>query len=1065
MILIHLFPNFCVSFVRIHLLVSACFLLPITLSFAGEIDSSEPAVELDTITVEGKAMRTLGPMEGLQLSKEQLPSNVQSLSSKDIKESLSTSLGDLMNSKLQSVNVNDFAGNPFQMDITFRGFSASPQLGTPQGLSVFVDGVRVNEPFGDVVNWDLIPLNAISSMDVFPGSNPLFGLNTLGGALSLRTKNGFDDTGLNVTFQGGSWDRKKGEISAGWNNGTFGAFASFTGFDEEGWRVNSPSGVNQGFARFDWRGDNFSLRFSTLAVGNKLLGNGLLPIDMYNKNPESVFTSPDQTENELQQYTLGGEFFFNDEWSLTGQIYRRDSNRSATTGDIYEDFDEMTSGPNGWKLGNSDGKTTAFGQPVCQYQDVNRDNIPDYFLPKDSNGDGDPDTDEFGNLIVDPNTINIPLTSKDLAQNVELVPALNGRNETGGCGRLHYPNYGKKPGDLGGPVRYRNGKGDFSGDPLSAQGWIEGTPIGVLSRTELKQQTDGASLQLNWNGEKHKFMVGGSVDAATTDFDSRQRLGLMDENRRVYLDPANIDPIFLAARQDIHNNSFLGKSTTFSGYFNETYSPWDNLHLNFSGRFNQTRVDNQMRARTRAGAENLHSISDIHSVMPDVILCSTTDPASCGTKASYNIGEFSRDVKASADPRQGFGRFSETPTAETFDYSSFNPSLGISYLPFQSQDEFYKDMNLFFNWSRGSRVPSSVELGCGYDGTPVKSDPSNPDSIDTPKSLASIGGACTLPTTLSGDPFLPQIRANNYEFGLRGKLFEGMMTGLVQDINWNASVYRTDLEDDIYLVGVTPDRSFFDTIGDTRRQGVEFGISGKAGIVDFSVNYGYTDATFQSDLIMLSPHNSSAEYRASSIEAEFSNSGKPRYDANGRPVRPFYDMTRINVGDRMPGVPLHNINATLNFHFTPKWQFGVTMIAHSDSFVRGNENNDHVQGVFDLMEVSDFDPITFEQIFKTVPTTRKFKDAGSIPGYVIFNLKTRFEVFKGFSVFGMVNNLFDNKYATAGRLGINPFSPSQKGAIGSSGWNYNSNDWQNSTFIGPGAPRAFWVGFDYKFEP
>ena len=178
-------------------------------------ESEVETSELDSVIVEGKPTAKISPLEGLQLEKEQIPGNIQSISAKEIKESLSTSMGDLMNSHLQSVNVNDYQGNPFQMDISYRGFSASPQLGTPQGLSVFIDGVRVNEPFGDIVNWDLIPMNALSSMDVFPGSNPLFGLNTLGGALSLRTKNGFDDSGVNLRFTGGSWDRKKGELTAG----------------------------------------------------------------------------------------------------------------------------------------------------------------------------------------------------------------------------------------------------------------------------------------------------------------------------------------------------------------------------------------------------------------------------------------------------------------------------------------------------------------------------------------------------------------------------------------------------------------------------------------------------------------------------------------------------------------------------------------------------------------------------------------------------------------------------------------------------------------------------------
>jgi iron complex outermembrane receptor protein len=1033
--------NFVVLLPYGHRLRPLCLLILIpwiSPVFAKEVDESG-FDELETITVEEDKSTTIGPWEGLQLSREELPANVQSLSSKDIKESLATSLGDLMNSKLQSVNVNDYAGNPFQMDITFRGFSASPQLGTPQGLSVFLDGVRVNEPFGDIVNWDLIPMNALSGMDVFPGSNPLFGLNTLGGALALRTKNGFEDAGVDVSFQGGSWDRKKGELTAGWNKGKLGAFIAFTGFDEEGWRVNSPSQVNQGFARFDWRDDNFSLRFSTLAVGNTLLGNGLIPKDMYNRHPESVFTSPDSTENELQQYNLGGELFFNDNLSLTGQIYRRDSNRTSLAGDIYEDFDEMDEGRGANKLEAVPEPPTSNGKPipVCQYQDVNNDNIPDYYVVKDLNGDGFLDDDEYE--IIDRSTINAPLTQKLAEDNVELLPPLNEN-----CGRLRYNN----PGGPGSPVRPRNGK-KWPAGSVASKGWIEGTPIGVLSNTAIKQKTDGASLQLNWNSDLHKFMVGGSIDAADTDFETSQRLGLIDADHRVYSDPAHIDPIYVAAREDIRNNSFTGKSTTFSGYFSETYSPWDNLHLSVAGRFNQTRVKNRVRARTRVGFEALHQILDIHKFRPNVILCKGTDPASCPPEANYNIGEFDQDVRQPLDPTLGLGKYSETPTSETFDYTSFNPSLGISYLPFKDKNVFYKDLNLFFNWSQGTRAPSSVELGCAYDGTLVPEDPSDPDSPLTPKSFATVGGACTLPTSLSGDPYLPQIFANSFEFGLRGSLFK--------DWGWNATVYRTDLQDDIYLVGLTPDRSFFDTIGDTRRQGIEFGFSGKVGIVDFSLNYGYTDATFQSNLVMVSPHNSSA---AVISPDDFDYYISVPYDAEGRPMKALDDMIEIEPGDRMPGIPLHNINATLNFHLAPKWEFGINMIAHSSSFVRGNENNEHRQGGFD--RYYGFDPGNSRD--RLLLKGQPFKDSGSVAGYVIFNLKTRYQLTKGLSVFGMVNNLFDRRYATAGRLGINPFSPSERGAIGPSGWNYNSRDWQNSTFIGPGAPRAFWLGIDYKFE-
>ena len=101
-----------------------------------------------------------------------------------------TQASGFVNRRFTGVYVNEVQGNPFQVDLNFRGYTASPLLGTPQGISVYLDGVRMNQPFGDVVSWDLIPRNAIAEMTLMPGSNPLFGLNTLGGALSVRTKTG-----------------------------------------------------------------------------------------------------------------------------------------------------------------------------------------------------------------------------------------------------------------------------------------------------------------------------------------------------------------------------------------------------------------------------------------------------------------------------------------------------------------------------------------------------------------------------------------------------------------------------------------------------------------------------------------------------------------------------------------------------------------------------------------------------------------------------------------------------------------------------------------------------------
>jgi iron complex outermembrane receptor protein len=165
------------------------------------------AQELQQVIVIGNA-----PLPGFGLPLNQIPSNVQTANSSDIQREQTTDVADYLNNNFSGVNVSESAGNPFQLDIYYHGFTASPLLGTPEGLSVYVDGVRVNESFGDTVNWDLIPESAISTVSLISGSNPVFGLNTLGGALSLQTKSGHADPGTEFEAYGGSFGRRSSRV-------------------------------------------------------------------------------------------------------------------------------------------------------------------------------------------------------------------------------------------------------------------------------------------------------------------------------------------------------------------------------------------------------------------------------------------------------------------------------------------------------------------------------------------------------------------------------------------------------------------------------------------------------------------------------------------------------------------------------------------------------------------------------------------------------------------------------------------------------------------------------------
>src|SRR5256885_5619572 len=168
------------------------------------------ALELPTVDVVGPT-----PLPGLGTPIRDVPANVQIYTSKDLAGQRQTNVTDYLEQNPTGISSNASQGNPFQPDVNFRGFSASPLLGTPQGVSIFQDGVRVNEPFGDVVNWDLIPQSAIASIQLIPGSNPAFGLNTLGGAVAVYTKSGAQYPGGAVAVSGGSFGRRNAEFEWG----------------------------------------------------------------------------------------------------------------------------------------------------------------------------------------------------------------------------------------------------------------------------------------------------------------------------------------------------------------------------------------------------------------------------------------------------------------------------------------------------------------------------------------------------------------------------------------------------------------------------------------------------------------------------------------------------------------------------------------------------------------------------------------------------------------------------------------------------------------------------------
>ena len=264
------------------------------------------------------------PLPSIGTPINQVPSNVQTGSAKSIDQQQSLDLSEFLDNNLGSVNTSNTVANPYQADVAFRGFTASPLLGTPQGLSVFVDGVRVNEPFGDIVNWDLIPANAIANINLIPGSNPLFGLNTLGGALAVHTKSGAEFPGFRATAYGGSWARRAFEFEAGGvdKEKNLDYFVAGNIFKENGWREHSSSDVKQIFGKVGWQDDTSDLDLSVALADTMMEGTQAVPLSALNK-PAKAYTYPDSIGNEMAMVNLKGSHFLTDDKLVAGNVYYR----------------------------------------------------------------------------------------------------------------------------------------------------------------------------------------------------------------------------------------------------------------------------------------------------------------------------------------------------------------------------------------------------------------------------------------------------------------------------------------------------------------------------------------------------------------------------------------------------------------------------------------------------------------------------------------------------------------------------------------------------------------------
>ena len=314
---------------RLHIGALGLAALPWPLSQGlAQTASPEAAIALPEIEVIATSPLPSGGGE----NRDKIPAQVQTVPAEDFARTNSPSVTDTLQQQVPAAVSIDTNGNPFSQSLFFRGFQASPLQGTPQGLAVYQNGIRVNEVFGDTVNWDLIPPQAIYSADIFT-NNPVFGLNALGGAVSLQMKNGFLWQGFEAQVMGGSFGRVSGQFEYGKQIDDYSLYVTGDATRDSGWRHFSPSSLFRLYGDLGYRAQGNELHFTASGARTTLGVIGPTPVELLSQQGESaVFTSPQTTLNDAGTVAFNGKFDINPQWSVASNFYIRTFEQHHTDG-------------------------------------------------------------------------------------------------------------------------------------------------------------------------------------------------------------------------------------------------------------------------------------------------------------------------------------------------------------------------------------------------------------------------------------------------------------------------------------------------------------------------------------------------------------------------------------------------------------------------------------------------------------------------------------------------------------------------------------------------------------
>ena len=257
--------------------------------------------QLETIEVTSSIAPTAGPRIG-----SGIPARISTVTGQAIDAWEPRILADALGTQT-GVSLYDDLGSPFKLNMSTRGFNVGPVVGLPPGVSVFLDGVRQNEPDAAEVNFDLLPMEHVQRVELLSGSGSLLGPNSLGGAVNLITRRGNGPLEAEAELSGGTYGSYSAEANiGGLSRGRWDYYVAGGYENEDGWREATGAENFNGFLNLGRRGPAHGITFQAFGADSRAETAGSLPESIFEASPRTNFTIGDFEDLDQLQTSVSG---------------------------------------------------------------------------------------------------------------------------------------------------------------------------------------------------------------------------------------------------------------------------------------------------------------------------------------------------------------------------------------------------------------------------------------------------------------------------------------------------------------------------------------------------------------------------------------------------------------------------------------------------------------------------------------------------------------------------------------------------------------------------------------